>query len=795
MIKKRYLVRTIQGRSFSSVACALAITLATVFVSGQSNSARTLERLASSYRKDANAKDRAALLHFAADNNRNQNGALARLALARVDLDQGRPEEAITNLDRAASQLATISDYLLFLKGMAHYRARDFARSASLETQLLQEYPDSPLRTDAAIVAARARLEEKQPDEAIRILKTPGVKARQPEFDFLLGRAYLERGDLALAATYLQQVETNFPVRKEAKDAQIFLAQIQERLGTAYPPVTAQALLARAEAFRRERQYVDAQSALESAIRQLAGEDREKAQVQVAAVLYDRGQTSAAQSMLTSLSFKSADADAERLYYLVQCARKLKQEAAMLQHAKTLRQKYPNSEWTMHAHRWAGNHYIVDNNTERYVPLFKACADAQPRNPESAYCHWKVAWHAYLNRKPEAFELMSAHLERYPQSDKYAAALLFLGRLAEAGRRIAAARAYYEEVITVEPLSFYAELAAASLQSVLFKDISPDVELAAILVSFRGKPLRESFHNLEPLPETKRRIDRAALLARVDFSDWVELELRSYETTVEQRQFVAMALADGYYSRGDYFRAIRTMKSMAPGYFRLRLEQAPRKFWELLFPMPYAETLAKHSATRNIDPYVVAGLIRQESEYRPDAVSRAKAYGLMQVMPATGRSLARSLGLGSFSVSMLTQPEVNLNMGTYYFASLGRSFDGRLEYALASYNAGKSRADRWKTWGNFNEPIEFIETIPFTETREYVLSVFRNAMVYRAVYPDLTKVPARVLPAVAKTPAVSMSPAAPKSSAAPAARKASASKTTERKTTPSKSGATAKKKR
>src|SRR5690606_33346650 len=131
---------------------------------------------------------------------------------------------------------------------------------------------------------------------------------------------------------------------------------------------------------------------------------------------------------------------------------------------------------------------------------------------------------------------------------------------------------------------------------------------------------------------------------------------------------------------------------------------------------------------RNLDPFMVAGLIRQESEYRPDAVSRAKAYGLMQVMPATGRSLARSLGLGAFSVRMLTRPEVNLNMGTYYLANLERSFDGRLEYALASYDAGKSRADRWKTWGTFDEPIEFIETIPFTETREYVLSVFRNAM-------------------------------------------------------------------
>lgn len=770
MRKKRFSAPAIRVLWYSSIVCLLA-ALGTLPASGQTDAARTLERLSASYRKAPSAKDRAALLHFAAANNRNQYGALARLALARVDIDQGRASEAITQLDRASSHLTAISDYLLFLKGMAHYRERDFAKSAAASATLLQDYPDSPLRTDAAIVAARAWLEEKQPEEAIRALKTPGVTPRQPEFDFLLGRAYLERADLALAATHLQQVETRFPARKEAQDATILLGQIEQRLGAAYPPATAQDLLSRAEALRTARQYAAAQSALEAAIPRLMGEDREEAQVRVAAILYDRTQTSAAQKMLEGLAPKSAEADAQRLHYLVQCARRLKQEEAMLRHARTLRQKYPQSTWTMDAHRWAGNYYLLENDTARYVPLFQACADAQPRHPESAYCHWKVAWHAYLNRKPEAHEMLAAHLERYPRSDKYAAALLFLGRLAERDRRLAAARAYYEETLTVEPLSYYAQLAADSLDGVLLKDISPDAALASALAGFRGLPLRESFLGLEPLPETRKRIDRASLLARVEFTDWVELELRSYNTDLQQRQLVAMALADSYRQQGDHFRALRTMKSMAPGYFRLQPAHAPEAFWKLLFPMPYAESLAKHSRDRNLDPFMVAGLIRQESEYRPDAVSRAKAYGLMQVMPGTGRSLARSLGLGPFSVSMLTRPDVNLNMGTYYLSNLERSFDGRLEYALASYNAGKSRADRWKTWGTFDEPIEFIETIPFTETREYVLSVFRNAMVYRAVYPDLAKAPARVVPAVAK-------PAAAKAAAKPAARRATPPKKT-----------------
>lgn len=765
---------------FSSVVTLAAIGLAGIPAAGGPTSADvTLERLASAYRKSPNAKDRAALLHFAADNNRNQNGALARLALARVELDQGRPGDAIQYLDRADSRLAQVADYLLFLKGMAYYQTKDYTKSAGAGIELLRDFPDSPLRTDAAIITAKAFLEDKKSDEAIRILKTGGLKPRQPEFDFLLGKAYLDRADMALAAAHLQQVESKFPARKEAADASILLGQIRSRLGAAYPPSTGQDLLSRAESLRSAKRYPDAQSAVSEAIPQLAGAEKEKAQVMIGGLLYDRQQTTAAQKLLSELSVKSPEADAERLYYLVQCARRLKQESAMLQHARVLAQKYPQSVWTMDAHRWAGNYYILDNDRTKFVPLFNTCAEAQPRNPESAYCHWKVAWDAYLQKKPEAHEMMAAHLQRYPHSDKYAAALLFLGRRAERDRRLAAARAYYQEVSTVEPMSYYAELANESLRGSLLKGITPDAELVSLLAEFRGKPLRQNFRDLKPLPATKRAMDRAQLLAKLDFMDWVELELRSYDADIQQRQLVAMELASIYQARGDNFRALRTMKSMAPGYFRLRPEEAPQKFWELLFPMPYPDALAKHSRDRSLDAYLVAGLIRQESEYRPDAVSPVKAYGLMQVMPATGRSLARSLGLGPFSVGMLVRPEINLNMGTYYLANLGKSFDGRYEYALASYNAGKSRADRWKTWAEFDEPIEFIETIPFTETREYVLSVFRNAMVYRAVYPNLANTPSRLVPARAESPAATASPAPepkPASASKPAAAKASTAK-------------------
>ena len=103
-------------------------------------------------------------------------------------------------------------------------------------------------------------------------------------------------------------------------------------------------------------------------------------------------------------------------------------------------------------------------------------------------------------------------------------------------------------------------------------------------------------------------------------------------------------------------------------------------------------------------------------------------------MPATGRELSRRLKITTYSTARLFQPAVNLQLGTYYLKSLTGQVEGRTEVALAAYNAGLTRARDWLTWGEFREPAEFIETVPFSQTRDYIQIVLRNADVYRRVY-------------------------------------------------------------
>ena len=122
------------------------------------------------------------------------------------------------------------------------------------------------------------------------------------------------------------------------------------------------------------------------------------------------------------------------------------------------------------------------------------------------------------------------------------------------------------------------------------------------------------------------------------------------------------------------------------------------------------------------------------SEFNPEAISHANAFGLMQVLPSTGRKLARSMKVHGFSNQQLLVPNFNLQLGTRYFRELVDHFNGHVEYALAAYNAGSDRVESWLANGKYRDATEFVESIPFSETREYVQAILRNATVYKRLY-------------------------------------------------------------
>ncbi len=179
---------------------------------------------------------------------------------------------------------------------------------------------------------------------------------------------------------------------------------------------------------------------------------------------------------------------------------------------------------------------------------------------------------------------------------------------------------------------------------------------------------------------------------------------------------------------------MRYIKRYAGSYLYVPVESAPAEFWRFAFPLPYRAELERFSKVNGLDPFLVAALIRQESEFNPKAISRANARGLTQILPGTGRELSRKLKVRAYGTASLFVPAVNLQLGTFYLKSIVDNLGGRWEAALAAYNAGPSRARAWSSWGEFREPAEFIETVPFAETRNYIQTVLRNADTYRRIY-------------------------------------------------------------
>ena len=190
-----------------------------------------------------------------------------------------------------------------------------------------------------------------------------------------------------------------------------------------------------------------------------------------------------------------------------------------------------------------------------------------------------------------------------------------------------------------------------------------------------------------------------------------------------------LRLAEALIERG------RTIDGINLGWAILEDEGSwDQEILNVTYPFPYRELVRREAAEWGIDPFMMAAIIRQESAFKADIVSHAGAIGLMQVMPPTGAQLARAHGPHGFTDESLTKPEVNLHLGAAFFVDMSRRYDNDLPIVLSAYNAGPTRATRWRRYPEAVDPLRFTERIPFVETRGYVKSVRRNLGLYRALY-------------------------------------------------------------
>ncbi len=644
--------------------------------------------------------------------------------------DAHRDAAAIAGLSGLERRLPKLADYVAWYLASAQFDSEDYAAVPKSLEAVWKNTPPSPLTAKAVMLAAKAYIGNNESKQAVDILRKNYTSLPQPAGDLAMATAFDAAGDSVSAAIYYQRVYYGFPISGESGQAETEIAKLRAKLGDAYPPAMPNAMLGRAFKLLDGNNPQRAKKELESLIPQLGGAERDLARVRIGVADYEAKETLAAQRYLRSLEVSSPEPDAERLCYLAYCARRLKNQDEVHATLDKLARLYPQSKWRLQALVSDANSHLVENELDTYEPLYRSCYETFPKESQASVCHWKVVWGHYMRRSADAPEMLRAHLRMFPGSDDSPAALYFLGRIAEGANDPASARAYYDEIVREYPNYYYTVLARDRLTQITAKP-SPQVNEFLRGIAF---PARSRTMNFEPNATAKLRIERSKLLAQAGLDDLAEGELRYAASTEDQPHVMALELATLADRHTGPDQAMRYIKRYASGYLYMPLESAPKEFWRLAFPLPYRADLEKFARQNELDPFLMAALIRQESEFNPKAVSRANARGLTQIVPSTGRELSRRLKVTNYSTPRLFQPTVNLQLGTFYLKTIVDKLNGHYEAALAAYNAGLSRAHSWLSWGDFREPAEFVETVPFSETRGYIQTVLRNADVYRRLY-------------------------------------------------------------
>jgi soluble lytic murein transglycosylase len=687
---------------------------------GPAVAATDLASLVQVYRQAPTPAKKTAIQSYAVTHPK--EAAAAHLALGVVAYEQKDYTAAVADLRRA--NLPAIADYVAYYLAAARVEAKDTENLAKDLAPVRATEVPSPLAGRAWLVEAKGL-----GPAGVALLREHYADLPQPDGDLALGDAYQAAGDLPHAAEFYQRVFYFYVTGDPAAKSAAALLALKDLMGASYPAPLPQQALQRADRLMEARQYAAARSEYVALVDQLLGGERDLARVRIGAADIAAGKPGVAAPYLRGLDLAESEADAERLYYLEEASRKMNEDSAMMAAVNELARKYPKSPWRLKAMVWAANRFLVTNRPDDYLPIYKAAYESFPSDGQAGLYHWKVAFQAYMRDRSDTADLLREHLRKYPFHATAGAAMYFLGRLNEQHREFGAARTIYDRLARAFPNQYYAMQARERLRAPEVAAAQPSDETLRFLAELK-------FPQPEPVPSdatrpTTVRIERSRVLRGAGLADLADSELRFGARTDGQARLLGMEMAA---SADAPYRGLRAMKSLGGDYLALPFEQAPRKFWEALFPLPFRHDVEFNATMRGLDPFLVAGQIRQESEFNPVAVSSAKAYGLMQVRPVTGREVGRRAGVPRVTIGTLTQPSTNVKLGTYILKGMLDARGGRIEETLAAYNAGPSRANEWRTWANFREPAEFVETIPFTETRDYVQAVLRNAEMYRRLY-------------------------------------------------------------
>ena len=646
--------------------------------------------------------------------------AAAYIALGHAYLLDRKFPEAVNAFRQANIQGNALDDYADYLEAQADLQSNNLPQAETILSTFAQKHPDSIFVPSVPVLQANLFLQEGDPQAALRVLDAHKGEAiaNHADYELALAKADQMAGRLPEATQMFRRTFLGFPLSNEAAIAKAQLAALG-----ATSSLTVEERSHHADALYKAGRFADAGEEYHALANDPAVTDGIKNELLVAAAACDWKLKRLSKETLDRIPDTNDEAGARRLYLLMELARDKDDGETQRSIVEQMETRFPSSPWLTEALYSSGNMYLLRKDFPTAITYYGELAKRFPRSTYAPSAHWRAAWLNYrIGQYSEAARLMDEQIAIYHGGKEIPSALYWRARLYQnEEHRPDMAAAYYHTVARVYRHYYYASIAQQRLAEL--GNVTP--AKMDSLEEIQPEPIPTL---TDDIPEDDPHVVRAHLLANAGLNEYIAPEIQAADGSDE---WGALAEAKIYASYGETWRAMRSMKRAIPFYTSAPIDALPMEYWRILFPEAYWSTIKSESEKNGLDPYMVAALIRQESEFNPGAISRADAYGLMQLLPSVGRSMAKEEGIRHFTTSELLEPDTNIRLGTRYLRQTLDKFNSQPEYTFAAYNAGDNRVADWQSIGNYSGMDEFVESIPFTETREYVQAIVRNEEIYR----------------------------------------------------------------
>ena len=656
-----------------------------------------------------------------------RSAQLSPLARGAAALSEGKAEQALPLIRQPLTD-PVLADYQAYYEALALTRSgRDDdgrARLTTLALRSLDGYLSEAVKMRAAELAEGSgkpadAATQYQALTSARVLGLDDVWMR-------IGRARLAAGDRRGAAEAFARVYFEFPFGDYAAAAAAQIADLN-----AWEPLEPGSgryvmELGRAERLFGAKRYAQARDSYSSLQPVQRADDRELIALRLAECDHYLKRYDSARRALEPWT-RDAKRLAEARFFYLTATRELGEHAEYERLARELIDTFPTDSWAEEALNNLATHFILIDEDDKADATFREVLQRFPSGRHAQRAAWKVGWNAYRQgRHEECASRFEAAAAAFPRSDYRPPWIYWAARSRDQLGDTGQANRLYGILVADYLNSYYGRLASRSLTA---RQLEPMTMAAAVAPADPAADARRASGTASVIATAPliRALIGSGLYA--DALNEVQWAQKTYGDSA-----VLQATAGLIYARqGDLRRGITALRRAYPQFLTAGGEDLPRPILEVIFPVAYWSLIQKYAPPRGLDPYLVAALMAQESTFDAQIRSGANAIGLMQVQPAAGRQYARRLRIPRFNAAKLTDPEVNVRIGTAYFADLVDRLGG-VHYALASYNAGPAAVARWIAERPGIARDEFIDDIPYPETQNYVKRILGTAEDYRMLY-------------------------------------------------------------